>query len=197
MDAGNVIEFGNYPQDSDGDPSPIRWMILEAGDSSLFLLSLWGLESGFYHSCDEEINWSRCDLRRWLNDEFYKGAFTKSEQKRILISTLDNSGSAIYGTQGDEPTEDRLFLLSVGEVENYLPRKGMRLCEATPYAQRQGADMYLSGEEMYDRFYAWWWLRLTSTYNSGCYMYSSGEIYSDFAMNCPGGTIRPALRLKI
>ena len=197
MDAGNIIEFGNYPQDSDGDPSPIKWLVLDVDESYLFLLSLWGLESSWYHSYDCNVNWSNCDLRHWLNDDFYKCAFTKSEQKRILVSTLDNSGSAVYGTQGDNPTEDRLFLLSANEVESFLPNKRVRFCEATPYAQLQGADMYLSGEKLYDRFYAWWWLRLTSTYGSGCYMYSSGEVYCDFAVNCPGGTVRPALRLQI
>ncbi|WP_282433061.1 DUF6273 domain-containing protein [Desulfosporosinus youngiae] len=39
-----------------------------------------------YHSGDTDIIWRDCDLRKWLNHEFYNAAFNDSEKRFIKIA---------------------------------------------------------------------------------------------------------------
>ena len=60
-------------------------------------------------------------------------------------------------------------------------------------AQRRGADMYESGDRRYEGFFAWWWLRWPGSYGNATYLYSSGDIFNDFGVECASGVVRPAL----
>ncbi len=193
---GAIMEFGRYPQDSDGEIMPIKWLILHKNAGRVLLLSQWGLDSIPFSDRQGQSSWSRCSLRRWLNSDFCSQAFTNAELSRIETVRLHNPANPLYDTVPDADTEDRIFLLSPLDVENYLERRDYRLCMATPYAQRCGSDMYAGDEERFPGFYAWWWLRWPGYYGNASYMYSSGDIFNDFAVDNQGGTVRPALWLK-
>ena len=190
---GDQVEFGHYPQDSDGEWSTIKWIVLAMESDRALLLSKWGLETSPFHSSGGRILWSKSELRRWLNGPFCQMAFEPQELKRLLYCELENGGSSLYDAPCDQPTQDRVFLLSPLEVEDYLPRRDWRLCVATPYAQRRGADMYESGDRRYEGFVAWWWLRWPGSYGNATYLYSSGDIFNDFGVECASGVVRPAL----
>ncbi|MGM9999311.1 MAG: DUF6273 domain-containing protein [Candidatus Bruticola sp.] len=190
------MEFGHYPQDSDGEMLPIKWIVIKEEAQRRLLLAKWGLECGQFHVEAGNTLWSCCSLRAWLNNEFYNLAFSPAEQARIERVWLENRASQLYDTPEDSATLDYIFLLSPTEVEEYLSRRASRLCVATPYAQRMGADMYAAENEGDDGFYSWWWLRWPGYSGNATYVYSNGVIFNDFGVDCNGGSIRPALWLK-
>ena len=60
-------------------------------------------------------------MRKWLNDEFFETAFSAEEQGRIPTTLVTAEDNAEYGTEAGNDTTDKVFLLSVSEVETYFP----------------------------------------------------------------------------
>ncbi len=118
--SATTIFWGHYPQQSD-DPEPIEWLVLHEQDDQLLLLAKYCLASLPWHKAHIPITWDQSDIRAWLNDEFLQAAFTEEEQAAILLTDLGNGDDLGYGTPVGENTRDRVFLLSGGEVEQYLP----------------------------------------------------------------------------
>ncbi len=68
----------------------------------------------------EEVTWEKGSLRNWLNSTFIDRAFTMAEQRKIVLSDVDNSHSSGYEewkTDGGNDTQDQIFLLSYAEVK--------------------------------------------------------------------------------
>ena len=57
---------------------------------------------------------------KWLNHEFYHDAFTPDEKKKILTTKLRNAKNPLYETEGGDDTEDKIFLLSINEANEYF-----------------------------------------------------------------------------
>ena len=121
---GAVVSFGTYPQDSDS-PQPIQWYVVDKEDDKVLLLSQYVLD----RPCDHDSShWESSKIRTWLNDTFIKQAFTSdSERARICMSTIDNNSIEDLSDQegssqgvDDPDTEDRIFLLSIGEERKYV-----------------------------------------------------------------------------
>ncbi len=84
---GDIILFGSYPQAADGvDRTPIKWRVLQNSGSELLLLSEHVLDCKRYHGAFVDTTWRDCDLRKWLNEEFYGAAFNAAE-KRLVKTT--------------------------------------------------------------------------------------------------------------
>ena len=51
MKKGDIIKFGNYPQDSDGNKAPIEWLVLDFNEKTevALLISRYGLDCGDYN----------------------------------------------------------------------------------------------------------------------------------------------------
>ena len=174
---GEIITFGTYPQQADGaDKTPIQWRVLQNSGDELFLLSEYILDCKRYHNEAMATAWRDCDMRKWLNRELFGVAFTDAEQERILTTLCTDNGA------GSPDTEDKVFLLSVAEVEAFTsPQNGknQRRAIGTEYAKRQKADgcrlyVYDKGVE---RDYivengeklgcSWWWTRTQSQRSIG------------------------------
>ena len=187
---GSYVKFGSYPQE-DQAPAPIEWLVLEAKGNEALLISRYGLDCRKYHGSYTDITWEQCDLRRWLNNEFLKAAFSEEEQKRILVSHLKNENNTQYNTSGGNPTDDRIFCLSLAEAERYFKDNGDRQCRPTGYARNQGASVD------YGNSCCYWWLR-----SPGCNQCYASNFSTDGVLS-PGGlnvdyvshAVRPALRL--
>ncbi len=80
-------------------------------------------ERRVYHSQECEITWEICDMRKYLNGEFYN-SFNEADRRRILEVVNENSDNPWYGTSGGNPTKDRIFLLSIAEVIKYFGDSG-------------------------------------------------------------------------
>lgn len=155
---GDMVTFGTYEQDNnrkDG-AEDIQWIVLDKQDDRLMLISRYCLDSKPYHNSLESINWEYCDLREWLNDEFYNTAFTAEEQEKILSVTNENPEHDLYKTSSGRTTVDRVSILTREEAENLFTSVTDRNAAPTEYAQAQGAYKNPKTHA------GWWWLRTTS-----------------------------------
>lgn len=159
---GGTYVFGAYEQDNQSftGKEDIEWIVLDVKDGSALLISKYALDCRAYHSFHAGPAWEDCELRSWLNNEFVNDAFTREQQMRILTTTVTADKNPSYETDPGNDTEDKVFLLSIDEVNKYMPLSGDRMCKATEYAIANGAYTRDGGNYM-------WWLR-TPGHNRGC-----------------------------
>ncbi len=133
VQVGNVIKFGKYNRE---------WIVLDKKEGKVLILAKKSVGKGSYHS--EEINitwgkknitWEECSLRKWLNEDFYGDFFYEREKRQICEMKVKNFSNPKYGTWGGNDTMDKIFLLSIDEVEKYLGSNKVRAIDS------------------------WWWLR--------------------------------------
>lgn len=205
---GDHFEFGRYCYTSDGKPAPIEWRVLRRGYNRMMVVSLYGIDSRPYHDELEGVTWESCSLRKWLNSNFIKNAFSDVEQDCILETTLSNEDNHEYDTSAGNATKDRVFLLSLKEVRSLFRDDLDRRCMPTLYAVANGAWRFDTDkeEERQLKGYGWWWLRSpggTSDVAGGkacsaCDIDYDGNIDSfGLSVGLGYGCVRPAMVLKI
>ena len=138
---GDTVTFGRYEQDNKmgNGPEDIEWTVLGERDGAKLLLAREGLMPMAFSKEDSEATWSTSTVRGWLNNGFYAVAFNADERGRILLSHLENADNPEFGTDGGEDTDDRVFLLSIDELNEYLPVQEERVAEPTAFAKAKGA----------------------------------------------------------
>ena len=205
---------------------PIEWIVLSEEENLLMSKMLLdsqpinnviysktperGMESVYFYKDPDfqtfATDYASSDIRAWLNDDFYKTAFSQEEAQHIVDSRLDNSAWSRRDSEFDSPaTADKVFLLSYEEAKN--PAYGfcaqaekeddLRMSSGTDYAFAQGllgvSDAYRDGN-------TWWWLRSASAskhLNTSVSFYGSIHLTFNlpYAPDCTDSGIRPALRL--
>ena len=168
----------------------IKWRVLRYENSEAFLLSEAILDSQPYHSENEEIDWEKSSIRAWLNNEFINKAFSDEENKAINTVELINKDNSKYGTQGGKNTSDKLFLLSLSEVDGTE--------ESKEYGFWDKKTRKCKNDNFSEETYFWW---LRSPGNSshdaaGVYYYGWVFGYGYDVQELTGG-IRPALYLNL
>ncbi|MDO5295223.1 MAG: DUF6273 domain-containing protein [bacterium] len=136
---GDSFHFGNYTQGPSGEVLPIEWLVLKRTDDKLMVITRWAMNCRQYHHVNENITWENCDLRRWLNGEFFSKAFNTTEKECIMPSMIDNWDNDKYGTPGGNATFDNVFLLSLDEANTLFKSDTERICKPTSYAASKGA----------------------------------------------------------
>lgn len=138
---GSIIKFGRYEQDNDlsNGTEEIEWIVLEKENNRMFVISKYALDGQKY---DAEVigpyNWETCTLRSWLNDAFIDNAFSDAEKSKILTSTVTAEDNLTYGTDAGNDTQDKVFLLSISEVNRYMNSLDTRKCFPTAFADSRG-----------------------------------------------------------
>lgn len=212
---GEIITFGNYPQNADGaDVIPIKWRVLQNSGSELFILSEYILDCKRYHgkSVDikwrdcVDITWHDCDLRKWLNDEFYNIAFTATEKEFIKTTHCTDNG------EGSPDTEDKVFLLSVNEIKDVSDKHGkdLRRAVGTDFAKTKkpdGCSLYIYDKTNKDNYIirsgeevgcSWWWLRTQGNKpNRACFIGTNCSIRSYGNNSIAVYGVRPALKINL
>lgn len=188
--------------------SPIRWRVLKISGSKALLLADRMPDTHPFHEHAQDIDWSRSELRRWLNDAFMQRAFSKNEQAAILDTRLENAPNAYFGTPSGPDTQDKVFILSGNEVFNsplaadygFYPGNGVddpaRRFRSTLYAKCRGA--WWSPVEGY-RGNSFWLMR-TSGYTPGniTYICDFGYIYNQGTLvTCDDAAILPAITIDL
>lgn len=142
---GDTVRFGSYEQDGDSSngAEEIEWLVLDAQDGNLFLLSKHVLDNKKYHEKKEDIIWKSSTLRTWLNHDFVSAAFSEEEQGRILLTYVNNSNDKYTGDMSGADTNDKVFLLSIEEARTYFDEDENATDEnrygtVTEYARQQG-----------------------------------------------------------
>ena len=193
---GSVIKFGNYPQNRRDKKEPIEWRVLAVkvtvkGGKAL-LISQYALDCKTYNKKNEATSWEECTLRNWLNTDFMNSAFSNTEQSLILLSEVTADKAPRYNTNQGYDTDDKIFLLSVKEAEQYFKNDEDRKCAPTKFAVNNGA--YKS-----DKGQCWWWLRslgLNSINAANVDTYGSVYVFGNY-VDHDYGSVRPALWINL
>ena len=93
LKGGQKVALGSFPQsDATGaKKDPVEWIVLAVEDGKALLISEKGLDCRMYHGDNTTMTWENCDLRKWLNGEFFQDAFTAEEQAVLLIDEIDKA----------------------------------------------------------------------------------------------------------
>ena len=150
---GKTVLFGNYFQDKDGKKkSPIEWTVLDEKDGRTLLITAKTINAKPFHNKREAVTWDNCDLRKWLNGEFFEAAFSKAEQSAIFVTEVSAIKNPRFDTPVGKPTKDKVFLLSYEECLKYMPTDADRKNFPTEYAVANQCYVNTDG-------HAAWWLR--------------------------------------
>jgi PKD repeat protein len=196
------VSFGGYD-----------WIVLDVQDGQALLLCDKVIEKKRYHSSLAATTWSECELREHLNGSFFDSL--GKDRERIIETQVNNPANVWSGTAGGSSTRDRVFLLSLDEVDKYFGNSG----EYTDKIRKswnkdkmkflQDNDgWYISNKHNksriaeYDNGEAcWWWLRSpgknTKHSTAAALVNANGLISVDGNnVNQNAGGVRPALWLK-
>lgn len=163
---GDKIQFGNY-----------IWKVLDIQSNRVMLITDEVIAEKTYNTEWEDITWEQSTIRQYLNNEFYN---TFSEEEKTMIKEIDivNSNNPEYGTSGGNNTKDKVFLLSIDEVNKY-------------FTSAKDMIAYHNGNACY------WWLR-----SPGHLQYAAAGVYSGGNIDTFGSGIgselgiRPVLNLE-
>lgn len=136
---------------------PITWRILKEDNGRALILADLILDAQEYCLGDYEYNmdkvaWEYCNVRKWLNDDFYNSAFNEFQKELIIQTTLDNQTTTNEDLNYDKTTlpnntSDNVFLVAYKDMIN--ANYGFSVDDTeydkgknkwtTDYAQAQGA----------------------------------------------------------
>lgn len=163
----DCIYFGNYYQSNSSTKEPIKWRVLSVKGNEAFVVADKALDCQPYNETYEDVTWETCTLRQWLNSTFLDAAFDAEEQSAIKTTTVVNEDNG-SGTSGGNNTSDKIFLLSLYEMEEkygfsrYGDCSETKQCKASAYAVENhcltaSSDGYVGNCS--------WWLRTPGGYS--------------------------------
>ena len=109
---GAILTFGRH-----------QWRVLTVDGNSALIITESVIEQRAYHEEFAQVTWEHCDLRKYLNKQFYD-TFDPTDRARILETRLTDCDNPWYGTKWGNPTVDKIFLLSITEVLQYFGDSG-------------------------------------------------------------------------
>lgn len=204
------VEFGTYEQDGDdSEAEPIEWVILDENADGYLLITRYVIDVQPMDSrTSGDVTWEDCEMREWLNGDFYDTAFSDDEKELIVTVTNENPDNDYYDISGGEDTDDNVFLLSFDDVIEYYDMDVYSsstyyggdeelVVEATTCAldagvfaeeitqtdfEDWGLEDYYSGDCI-GKTGVLWWLRTPTEspngYPSFCFIHTDGEIGYD------------------
>ena len=228
---GDMITFGSYEQDNDltNGKEPITWRVLDYNSQKriAFVLSEKALDTrAFNEDNSSGCTYDRSTIRSWLNgydkaqndlkknfttNNFIDTAFTPEEQDRIAKTLVvpDKNPKANenpeYNYVTGYTTEDKIFLLSITEVNQYLKTASDRQADTTRYVVKKGARVVSSvshkdtenGTCNDPHCWALWWLRTNGQYTTyKTYVYNSTISVNGNFLAISHMSVRPALWVK-
>ena len=193
INVGDRLFYGAYEQDNNrsNGKENIEWTVLAIEENSALLVSTYALDAQQYNSTKSSITWENSSLRSWLNETFLEEAFSTEEKECIILSEIKNYGNYHYNGANATETADRLFLLSIDEVENLLPSDKERECIPTQFCRARGAAVISGNCE--------WWLRTKGGFSGGvAYVKNTGTIeYEGNYATHTDNAIRPAMWVEL
>ena len=192
---GDIVSMGKMEIDGDtenGDED-IQWKIVDIQNNKALLVSVNSLCYMAYHNRKADITWQDCTLRQYLNETFYRKAFSEKERYSIVLAYNNNDRNQRTDVSGGEKTNDYIFCLSLNEVEQYFPNAEDRCCMPTMAAmiETYGKKTASIGDM--------WWTRSPgkSRGNAG-YVKSLGSIdYFGYQVSIENIGVRPAMWVEV
>lgn len=196
---GDYVFFGTYEQDNNtqNGKEDVEWLVLAKEGNKVLVISKYALDCQQYKTSNTDVTWETCSLRMWLNGAFIDNAFSAEEQAWIPTVTVSADRNPDHDTDPGNATQDKVFLLSITEANQYFTSDEARRCAPTDYAIAQGAD---------DRATCWWWLRSPGkdpfdaayiAYHAAVISDIGGVDYDGFDVYVNGCAVRPALWITL
>ena len=170
LDVGDDFTFGKYHGEE------IEWEVLsrnflvEEGRIRVQLYSKYVLDCQPFDEDGDEVSWADCSLREWLNNDFFKEAFSATEQKQIRETSYFN----MYGDE--RYLTDKIYLQS---FISYRLKPEEAMCKPTDYAEDQGVTV----EEGYARY---WGRDIIQTSIASSTGHGGSTIHYPMVFNCSG-----------
>ncbi len=190
---GDSFFIGTYEQDNNlsNGKEIIEWLAIDKRDNKLFVISKNSIDCVPYHTTKEDVTWETSTLRKWLNNEFIISTFSEKEEELISTAVVpaDKNDKYKFYTDPGNTTQDKVFLLSINEVEKYFPTQESRQCQGTKYAIETKNNGYLD---------VYWQLRTPGeTQDQKAHVTHTGHIiYSGYYVDVGYG-IRPAMWIDL
>ncbi|WP_100615502.1 DUF6273 domain-containing protein [Confluentibacter citreus] len=190
MKRHDILNFGNH-----------IWQVLDIKDDRILIITKDIIELQWYHKEFIDITWEECELRRYLNNEFFN-TFNLEEKEKILSVENSNLDNQWFKTKGGANTADKIFLLSLREVCEYFG-------DSIENLKIKGKQKWLISDEndlnrkaKYNNIYHWWRLRSPGYYGrTSASVNSNGNVYirgnGIYGKPKDSGGIRPALWLNL
>jgi len=206
---GSLVRFGGHD-----------WRVLDIQSGKALLITENIVEQRAYHNSNVGVTWEVCDLRKYLNGEFY--GTLGGDMARVVRVTNKNLNNQWYNTPGGNDTEDYVFLLSLEEAAKYfgdsgelLNNRGDRIENHINDGNNPRRIAKIEGEEH------WWWLRspgnlnddgsarnaegvLTASVGVSGYADTAAVVFADGMINMDGNTVnskfdgvRPAVWVSV
>lgn len=223
LTVGEIVTFGSYEQDDDSSngAEKIEWIVMEVEEHRALLLSRYVLDVKSLHETKKQVPWKSCDLRQWLNKDFFNSAFSESEQTLIAETELKNPEFTYISKPQNVDTVDKVFLLSNEELgklygdwlelgthgayQGFCPDL---IVEPTPYARNKGIETFVVDEEFYESISkdyenlsedvigregcAWWYRCNTDGWKTAEYVKPVGRL-GTITVYAPKIGVRPAI----
>ncbi len=207
------------------DKQPIKWRVLDVdADGNALLLADKLIDIVQYNEKNTEVTWETCTLRSYLNgygstqnvrnrdfsgdNSFLYNAFSETERNNIITSELTNPDNPIFGTRGGNPTQDKIFCLSLQEamtagygfIKNEFT-KGY--CTDGDLTRKAVTTKFIENKSGYNGKTAgtsdWWWLRSPgySSYTASFVGLLGAAYARSFNVDYTNSCLRPAFRMNL
>jgi len=155
---GGKLIFGGY-----------EWRVLDIQGGAALVITEEVTEKRVYHNSLADVTWAQCDMRKYLNSEFYD-KFTADERSQIITVTNKTPDNPWFGTCGGEDTQDNIFNLTIedvvckyfGDSSNLLYNRGKN---QTYWFQRKDPNNF-KRIALYNGIPAKWHLRTPGRYQN-------------------------------
>lgn len=174
LSVGESFYYGNYNDEL------LEWTILDIQNNQVFAITTNAVDKIPYNNTQTDVTWKKCSLRTWLNDDFYNDAFSSEEQSRIMTTTVSPGNNPHFSTNAGSSTEDKVFLLSIDEVNQYFSTNESRICK-------------------YNGTACWWWLRSPGYFQdfAVCVNGAGSVYYSGLLVDLDDYAVRPAMWINL
>jgi len=194
------VTFGKY-----------KWRVLCVKKNSILLIADMITDIGIPYNRELiDVSWEKSFIRKWLNTVFLD-RFTPSQQNRILKRCIQAEDNQWYKTNAGNPTEDKVFLLSVSEIVRYFGDSDHLYSRPNNHwvdeiTVSDGLSCAIDDKfnclriATYKNENTWWWLRTPGSskskaafVNASGVIFLSGElVFDNGGTSCVG--IRPGVR---
>jgi len=199
-EVGDTIQFGAY-----------TWRVLDVQDGKALIITENIVEKRAYNMEFGTVTWETCTLRSYLNGRFYR-TFSAEERALIIETANKNPENQWYGAGGGNNTADKIFLLSLEEVDQYFGGDGDYAGKRNRMARDSEGGRYedsggrlLSNAKdgdriaVYNESPGWWWLRSPGGAEdyAACIGFGGWIEVGGFAVGSEETGVRPALWLNL
>lgn len=193
LGVGNTVIFGFYEQDGDPETIPasnerMEWIIADKSGDEVLLISKYAIETASFS--EEPSKWSKSELRRWLNEDFYLRYFFTNEREIIISKRNTTIQKTESSEESTDTSNDYLFLLSENEAKKYFASDDERSVLATEYVKSTGVYVNPDNSTVY------YWLRTLSPNGEVMYVNGAGAINEAGRESNAELCVRPAVWVK-